>query len=79
MPERATVCGLPAALSVMLTLPARVPVVVGWKVTMIEQFDSAATLAPQEFVWENSLLFVPVIAMFAIVKVAVPVLERFTV
>jgi hypothetical protein len=79
VPERATICGLPAALSVMLTLPVRVFVVVGLKVTMIEQFDPVATLAPHAFVWEKSPLFAPVIAMFVIVKVAVPVLERFTV
>lgn len=79
MPERATVCGLPTALSVMLTLAVRFPVPVGVKVTMIEQFDPAATLAPHAFVWEKSPLFAPVIAMFVIVKVAVPVLERFTV
>jgi hypothetical protein len=46
---------------------------------MIEQFDPVATLAPHAFVWEKSPLFAPVIAMFVIVKVAVPVLERFTV
>ena len=78
MPERVTLCGLPAALSVIVTLAARFPVAAGVKVTMIEQFDPTAMLAPHEFVWEKSPLFVPVIAMFAIVKGAVPVLERFT-
>jgi hypothetical protein len=63
----------------MLTLPVRVPVVVGLKETMIEQFDPAATLAPHALVWEKSPLFAPAIVMFVIVKVAVPVLERFTV
>jgi hypothetical protein len=79
VPVNETVCGLPAAVSVMLTLPVRVPVVVGLKVTMIEQFDPEATLAPHAFVWEKSPLLAPVIAMLVIIKVVAPVLERFTV
>ncbi len=49
-PERATVCGLPLALSVIVTIADRAPAAVGVKVTMIVQFAPAATLVPQAFV-----------------------------
>ncbi len=49
-PERATVCGLPVALSVIVTIADRAPTAVGVKVTMIVQFAPAATLVPQAFV-----------------------------
>ena len=50
VPVRLIVCGLPDALSVMLTLPVRVPVAVGVKVTLMLQLPPAATDAPQVFV-----------------------------
>jgi hypothetical protein len=50
VPERATVCGLPAALSVIVTIADRAPVAVGVKVTAIVQVAPAATLVPQAFV-----------------------------
>jgi hypothetical protein len=50
VPERLTICGLPLALSVMVTAPLRVPVAVGVKVTLIVQLFPAATLVPQLFV-----------------------------
>ena len=46
VPVSATVCGL-AALSVIFSAPVRVPVVVGEKVTLMEQLASAATLPRQ--------------------------------
>ena len=46
MPLKATVWGLPLALSAMLTEALRVPVADGVKVTLIEQFAPAATLLP---------------------------------
>jgi len=45
-PVSATLCGVPEALSVMVTDAPRLPVAVGLKVTLIEQFAPAATLAP---------------------------------
>jgi hypothetical protein len=50
VPVRLTVCGLPAALSEMLTVAVRVPVAVGLKVTLIVQLLFAATELPQVFV-----------------------------
>jgi hypothetical protein len=50
VPASETLCGLPLALSVMVTLAKRLPVAVGLKVTLMEQFAPAATLAPQVFV-----------------------------
>jgi hypothetical protein len=41
VPVRATVCGVPAALSAMLTLAVRVPVANGLKVTEIVQLNPA--------------------------------------
>jgi hypothetical protein len=50
LPERAAVCGLPGALSVMVAAPVRVPVAVGVNVTLIVQFALAASDAPQVLV-----------------------------
>jgi hypothetical protein len=47
VPLRLTVCGLLAALSVNVSVPLRVPSVVGEKVTLIEHVAPAAMLAPQ--------------------------------
>jgi hypothetical protein len=46
VPVRLTMCGLPAALSVILTAPVRVPVAVGVNLTVILQLDPAATDEP---------------------------------
>ena len=43
VPASATVCGLPAALSVTVSVPARLLNVVGVKVTLMAQFEPAAT------------------------------------
>ena len=44
-------CGLPPALSVMVTAAVRAPVAVGWNVTLIVQLPLfAATELPQVFV-----------------------------
>ena len=54
VPVRLTVCGLPAALSVIDSVPVRVPLCVGLKVTLMVQLASAARLEPQVFVWLKS-------------------------
>lgn len=50
VPEIATVCGLPLALSAMETEAVRVPVAVGLKVTLIAQLALAASVAAQVLV-----------------------------
>ncbi len=73
-PERATVCGLPEALSVTLKVPVRVPDAVGPKVTLIAQLAPAATEPLQVLVAAKS----PLAEMLLIVRVALPVLVSFT-
>ena len=75
VPDRATVCGLPEALSVMLRVPVRVPVAVGLKVTLMAQLLPAATELPQVLVWAKS----PLAEMLVMDKAALPVLESVTV
>jgi hypothetical protein len=50
VPVRATVCGLPVALSVTVIVPPWLPVVVGVNVTLMMQLPPAATEAPQALV-----------------------------
>ena len=54
VPLNATVCGESVALSVTLTVPARVPAAVGVKVMEIVQLAAAVRLAPQVFVSAKS-------------------------
>jgi hypothetical protein len=79
VPERLTACGLPLALSVMLTDPLREPEAEGVKVTLIVQSAPAATELPHVLVCAKSPGSVPVIAMLLTLKVALPVLLRVTV
>ncbi len=50
VPVKVTLCGLPLALSLMLTAAVRVPVAAGVNVTLMVQLPLAATLDPQVFV-----------------------------
>jgi len=50
VPERATMRGLPGALSVIVSVPFREPPAVGENVTLTEQFALAVTVFPQSFV-----------------------------
>lgn len=52
VPVKVTVCGLLLALSVMTTVPERVPVAVGVNTTLMVQFAPAATEVPQVLVCE---------------------------
>jgi len=54
VPLSVTVWGLPAALSVIVSVPVRLPVAVGVKVTLIVQLEPAATEPAQVLVWEKS-------------------------
>jgi hypothetical protein len=56
VPDSATVCGLVAALSVMLTAALRDPVAAGVKVMLIVHLAPAATLLPQVLVCWKSLV-----------------------
>ena len=78
VPVRLTVCGLPAALSIIVIAPVLVHGAVGLNITLIVQFAVAATLAPQVFVSEKSPLFAPVMAMLEMFSVAVPLLVSVT-
>ena len=51
VPERATVCGAPAALSAIERVAERAPGAPGVKVAVIVQFAPAARVVPQVFVW----------------------------
>jgi hypothetical protein len=79
VPERATACGLPLALSLMVTEAASAPTREGLKVTLIVQFAPAATELPQVLVSAKSPALVPVIATLVMLKAALPVLLRVTV
>src|SRR5579864_2543192 len=50
VPRKATVCGLPAALSMTVIAPVRVPVAVGVNVMLMVQLAPTATKLPQVFV-----------------------------
>ena len=74
VPVRLTVCVAGLALSVMVTAPVRVPVVVGLKVTLIVQLAPTATLEKQLLVWEK----LPLTLMLVIVRLALPVFLSLT-
>lgn len=74
-PCKPMLCGLPAALSVMVTAPLRVPRSVGVKVTLIVQLELAATVAPQLLVWAKS----PDAIIVVRVSGASPTFDRVTV
>src|SRR5437899_310696 len=75
VPVRLTDCGLPAALSVMVIAPVRVPVAVGVKVTLMAQLAPAATDVPQVLVCMKS----PLATMLVTLSATVPVLVSVTV
>ena len=79
VPERLTACGLPLALSVMLSEAVRLPEAEGVKVTLIVQLAPAATELPHVLVRAKSPALVPATAMLVMLKVALPVLLRVTV
>jgi len=75
-PVKLIVWGLFEALSVMVTVPVRVPVVVGAKSTLIAQLAPAATEDPQ--VPEPAKAKSPPMVRLLIVSVAFPVLLSVT-
>ena len=79
VPDRLTACGLPLALSVMLTEAVRLPLAAGVNVTLIVQLLPAATELPHVLVCAKSLALVPVSARLVMFKAALPVLVSVTV
>ena len=82
VPLRATDCGLLLALSVMETVALRLPLVVGVKVTLMVQFDPAASVLDpvgQVVVWAKSPALVPARLMLLMVRAALPLLVSVTV
>jgi len=77
-PVRTTVCGLPAALSLMLIEDLRGPPAVGLKVTLSGQLAPADRLPGQFCVKLKSPLLPPEIPMLLIVKETRPVLINVT-
>ena len=75
VPVRATVCGLPVALSVTVMVPGWLPVAVGVKVTVMVQLAPAATEVPQVLVWAYGALA----AMLVMLSAPVPPLVSVTV
>ena len=79
VPLRLNECGLPAALSVIVTDAVRVPVAVGLKVTLIVQLPLfPATELPQLLLCTKSPLFAPVTPRLVIVKAPLPILVSVT-
>ena len=79
VPERLAVCGLPLALSVMLTEAVRLPLAAGVNVTLMVQLALAATELPQVLAWAKSLALAPVRARLVMLNEALPVLVSVTV
>ena len=75
VPVSPAACGLPLALSEMVSAPVLVPVAVGVKVTEMVQLAPALTEPPQVLVWVKS----PLAAMLEMVREVWPVLVRVTV
>jgi hypothetical protein len=69
-------CGLPGALSAMLTAAVFVPVIEGVKVTLMLQLPPAGTDVPQVFVSVKLPRLVPVTLMDVMVSVPLPVLVK---
>jgi hypothetical protein len=78
VPLKATLCGLPAALSVTLTVDVRLPVLVGLNTALIVQLALAASVDPQVFVCVKSRRLPPVTLMPFNESVDVPVLVSVT-
>jgi hypothetical protein len=78
VPESATVCGLPVALSLIDRLAVRPFLANGVKVMLMVQLAPAATDVPQVLVWLKSPGFVPVSVKLVMVSVPVPLLVSVT-
>ena len=73
VPVSAIVCGLPAALSVIVTAPFRVPVFVGENAALMVQLPPGATDPPHVLLCAKSVALAPVRVMVPITSGPVPV------
>src|SRR5579862_4313353 len=78
VPDSAIVCGVPGALSAMVTEELRAPVVVGAKVILMVQGIPGCRVAPQLFVSAKSPALPPDTAIPPMARVAPPILVRVT-
>ena len=78
VPDSATVCGLPSALSAMVTDAVREPPAVGLNVTLMVQLAFTARVAAHVLVSPKSPALVPVTLIELIVMVALPVFVSVT-
>jgi hypothetical protein len=79
VPAKLTVCGLPLALSVMVSEALREPAAEGVNVTLIAQLAPAETVLPQVFVCVKSPALAPLMAILEMLRDAFPMLESVTV
>src|ERR1700733_87201 len=78
VPESATACGLPEALSVIAIDELRNPVVLGVNVTLMVQELLGARAEPQLLFWVKSVAFPPETVMELMVSDAAPTFVNFT-
>jgi hypothetical protein len=78
VPDSGTVCGLFAALSLIVSVPVSAPIKVGAKVTLIWQFFPAARVLPQGFELVARAKS-PLVVMLLILSAALPLLVSVTV
>ena len=76
VPERVTVCGLPLALSEMLSEAVRLPVAAGVNVTLIVHLAPTANDLLHVLVCAKLLALVPLTPRVVMLKAALPVLLR---
>jgi hypothetical protein len=72
-PLRETICGLPVALSVKVSVPVAAPFALGVKVTEIVQAAPTASVAAQVLVWAKPLLALMLVRLTEVVPVFVRV------
>ncbi len=76
MPDRLTACGLPLALSVILSEAEQEPMIEGVNRTAIVQLPPATNDEPQVVTSVKSVASAPVKATLEMLKLAPPVLVR---
>jgi len=76
VPLRETVCGLPTALSEIVTVPFTLPVTLGARVTLIVQLAPAASVVPQLLVPAKFALAAILVMVSGAVPVLVSVMSR---
>jgi hypothetical protein len=76
VPLSETVCGLPAALSVNVTVPFTLPVVSGARLTLTAQFAPGARVVPQLLVSVKFALAAMLVILSAAVPELVSVISR---